>query len=249
MKNLLIGITGNKGAGKDIAANMLKYIIQASSYYKKDGIDYNVYKNIIINTDYTPKIHHFADPLKDVISILFNINRSDLDDRDKKDVLFYNIKNRIYRNASELTNDDILINEFKQNDISRPIMVKHYKYINQDNVYIRLRALLQFVGTNIFQNVFGKNVWINSIIGNLTGCDIIADVRFKTEEMAIVEHGGKIISIINSTYNNNNDNHQSEKEISYIQSDWEIIWDGNDKEYLFNQLKEFYYESVRQYIK
>lgn len=235
MKNLLIGITGNKGAGKDLSANMLSYI---------DTVDEADYKGYLENWFFPQiEIHHFADSLKDIISILFGINREDLDDRKKKDELYYNVKTKTYKKLEDIEKEDdyYIVDNIIQNDPSRPIFNGVYNMLMKyDNYYIKLRALLQFIGTEIFQNVFSPHVWINTVKFKLTGRDIIADVRFIKEADFISDNNGVLINIVNTKYINKTDNHASEMELSGFKFNYTIIWDGDNKEYLFNELVKFY---------
>lgn len=61
---MIIGISGKIGSGKDTVANILS----------------NMYPNV--------KILHFGDSLKDIISIVFNINRSILDTQEGKKAVY-----------------------------------------------------------------------------------------------------------------------------------------------------------------
>lgn len=251
MKKLLIGLCGEKGAGKDISASMLQYIIGNFNYNNYNISNATFEEDIPFDKDdEIPVIHHFANPLKDIISIIFGVPRKDLDNRDKKDKLYFNCKNLNYKKDDEICMIDVYIDEFQLKDLSRPVFTFWYKHLMEDdNTYIKLRTLLQFIGTDIFHNVFSPHIWINATLRKCNSQDIIADVRFPLEAQEIFHNNGKIIQIINTKHHyKEKDIHVSENQISCIKGDYSITWDGDNKEDLFNQLLTItknIYETIR----
>ena len=73
MKNYVIGIAGQKHSGKDTVASMINYIF-AIGISRVSYSDYLIRKASIEYT-YKDRIVHFADGLKDVLSIIYNIPR------------------------------------------------------------------------------------------------------------------------------------------------------------------------------
>lgn len=112
------------------------------------------------------------------------------------------------------------------------------------------RIVMQYLGTDILRKDVQKimpdikdNFWIKSI---MVKCDkekqndptvkiVISDVRFLNEAQEVRKAKGKIIKLIRPTINNN-DAHESEKNIDTIEEyDYLIINDGT-KEELFEKI-------------
>ena len=83
MKECIIGIAGCKNSGKDTVANMINYIF-ATGITRSNYADY-VIRRKSINISHKDRIVHFADNMKDVMSIIFSIPRFAFDNRVKKD--------------------------------------------------------------------------------------------------------------------------------------------------------------------
>lgn len=220
-KVTIVGIKGFKGSGKDTVASMISYILH-------DGImkaNYDTWllyhKNGFVENDEI--IIHFADKLKDDIAAFCNIDRKLLDRQDIKEENYYNFKTGIVStNIKDATyvvdkwNDAIL----KYNGLSS------YLVLYNNNVSIKIRALLQYYGTNVIKNHFWHEAFIRYTmnkafdIRNSKGQCIIADVRFENDECeAIKQCGGMIIRVDRKL--NNNDNHESEQ-IKICEDDYVI---------------------------
>ena len=80
---LIIGLSGQKGSGKDLTASIIDYIIKKNIR----GANYKdwVLHDVINKEKELKTIVHFADPLKEFISKLFNINIKYFYDRNYKD--------------------------------------------------------------------------------------------------------------------------------------------------------------------
>lgn len=214
-KVTIVGIKGFKGSGKDTVASMISYIlhdgIMKASYdtwllYHKNGFVEN--DEIII---------HFADKLKDDIAAFCNIDRKLLDRQDIKEENYYNFKTGIV--STNIKDIDCVINTVLEYDNLSTLLL-----LNNNNVSIKIRALLQYYGTNVIRNHFWHEAFIRYTmnkafdIKNSKGQCIIADARFEDECMAIKYYGGKIIRVDRRV---NNDNHESEQ-IKISQDDYVI---------------------------
>ncbi len=206
-KVTIVGIKGFKGSGKDTVASMISYIlhdgIMKANYdtwllYHKNGFVEN--NEIII---------HFADKLKDDIAAFCNIDLKLLDRQDIKEENYYNFKTGIV--STNIKDTDRVINnigEINYDNLSSLLL------LNNNNVSIKIRALLQYYGTNVIRNHFWHEAFIRYTmnkafnIRNSKGQCIIADARFEDECMAIKYYGGKIIRVDRRV---NNDNHESEQ--------------------------------------
>lgn len=213
-KVTIVGIRGFKGSGKDTVASMISYIlhdgIMKASYdtwllYHKNGFVEN--DEIII---------HFADKLKDDISEFCGIDRKLLDKQEIKENYYYNFKTGIV--STNIKDIDCVINTVLEYDNLSTLLLLN------NNVSIKIRALLQYYGTNVIRNHFWHEAFIRYTmnkafdIKNSKGQCIIADARFEDECMAIKYYGGKIIRVDRRV---NNDNHESEQ-IKISQDDYVI---------------------------
>lgn len=213
-KVTIVGIKGFKGSGKDTVASMISYILH-------DGImkaNYDTWllyhKNGFVENDEI--IIHFADKLKDDISEFCGIDRKLLDRQEIKENYYYNFKTGIV--STNIKDIDCVINTVLEYDNLSTLLLLN------NNVSIKIRALLQYYGTNVIRNHFWHEAFIRYTmnkafdIKNSKGQCIIADVRFEDECMAIKYYGGKIIRVDRRV---NNDNHESEQ-IKISQDDYVI---------------------------
>lgn len=214
-KVTIVGIKGFKGSGKDTVASMISYILH-------DGImkaNYDTWllyhKNGFVENDEI--IIHFADKLKDDISEFCGIDRKLLDRQEIKENYYYNFKTGIV--STNIKDIDCVINTVLEYDNLSTLLL-----LNNNNVSIKIRALLQYYGTNVIRNHFWHEAFIRYTmnkafdIKNSKGQCIIADARFEDECMAIKYYGGKIIRVDRRV---NNDNHESEQ-IKISQDDYVI---------------------------
>lgn len=213
-KVTIVGIKGFKGSGKDTVASMISYILH-------DGIMKATYdtwllyhKNDFIENDEI--IIHFADKLKDDISEFCGIDRKLLDKQEIKENYYYNFKTGIV--STNIKNIDYVINTVLEYDNLSTLLLLN------NNVSIKIRALLQYYGTNVIRNHFWHNAFVHYTINkafdirNKLGQCIIADARFDNECNVIKVCGGKIIRVDRRV---NNDNHESEQ-IKISQDDYVI---------------------------
>lgn len=215
-KVTIVGIKGFKGSGKDTIASMISYILH-------DGImkaNYDTWllyhKNGFVENDEI--IIHFADKLKDDISEFCGIDRKLLDRQEIKENYYYNFKTGIV--STNIKDIYCVINTVLEYDNLSTLLL-----LNNNNVSIKIRALLQYYGTNVIRNHFWREAFIRYTmnkafdIRNSKGQCIIADARFDNDECkAIRDCGGMIIRVDRKS---NNDNHESEQ-IKISQDDYVI---------------------------
>lgn len=214
-KVTIVGIKGFKGSGKDTVASMISYILH-------DGImkaNYDTWllyhKNGFVENDEI--IIHFADKLKDDIADFCGIDRKLLDRQDIKEKNYYNFKTGIV--STNIKDADCVINTVLEYDNLSTILLLN------NNVFIKIRILLQYYGTNVIRNHFWYDAFVRYTINkafdirNKLGQCIIADARFDNEYEAIKQCGGMIIRVDRKL--NNNDNHESEQ-IKISQDDYVI---------------------------
>lgn len=213
-KVTIVGIKGFKGSGKDTVASMINYILYNGIMKASYDTWLLYHKNDFIENDEI--IIHFADKLKDDISEFCGIDRKLLDRQEIKENYYYNFKTGIV--STNIKDIDYVINTVLEYDNLSTLLLLN------NNVSIKIRALLQYYGTNVIRNHFWHNAFVNYTINkafdirNKLGQCIIADVRFDNECNVIKVCGGKIIRVDRRV---NNDNHESEQ-IKISQDDYVI---------------------------
>lgn len=213
-KVTIVGIKGFKGSGKDTVASMISYILHDGIMKASYDTWLLYHKNDFIENDEI--IIHFADKLKDDISEFCGIDRKLLDRQEIKENYYYNFKTGIV--STNIKDIDCVINTVLEYDNLSTLLLLN------NNVSIKIRALLQYYGTNVIRNHFWHEAFIRYTmnkafdIKNSKGQCIIADARFEDECMAIKYYGGKIIRVDRRV---NNDNHESEQ-IKISQDDYVI---------------------------
>lgn len=211
MKNVIIGIAGQKNSGKDTVASMINYIATvgcAAAKYEQWLIRKAAYD--IKNRD---KIIHFADSLKDCLSIIYDIPRKYFDNRRYKDELFYSFTERRFISYEDCQRNPryyiIEISDLENTELS--YILSH----NIKDCVIKLRTLMQYFGTLCRENL-SDSIWVDSTIRKAheisvdKGYCIIPDVRHKIEFDAIMRsslYGGVIVI----KRDNNKPEHSSEE--------------------------------------
>lgn len=226
MNNYIIGIAGNKNAGKDTIANMINYIFKRG-VTKANYADWALQKAKLANIQ--DRIIHFADLNKDILSMLFSIDRIYFDSRKYKDEVYYSLTTGNFIDPIIAEHDKrwriITIEMLKEHSLDYIIKHNDSNYNTKFDA-IKLRTLLQYFGTEICRKQLGDDIWIKSTMTRATAVAtarricIIADVRFTNESDRIrnVQDApiyGRVVKIIrNIDKIGNNDKHESEQGIS-----------------------------------
>lgn len=195
MKSYIIGIAGELNSGKDTLASMINYIFAKGV----TQVNYSEWltQKVKYDASYKHRITHFADPMKDCLSIMYNIPREYFDDRKYKDELWYCTKEKRFL----IENDVIISGKYALltiNELNRvdglhlaDFIHMYNKYINNKILAIKLRTLMQYFGTEIGRKLLGDNIWVDATMGKAAdiaernGICIIPDVRYKNEWQAI----------------------------------------------------------------
>ena len=240
-KRIIVGVKGTKGSGKDTVADMIRYIMAAGT--TQASYDNYIWFTKNRDSELDVPILHFADKIKDDLSLILNINRSCFDDSKYKDELYYH-----FRTGSFIKKTDAIvpIEEITLDYLNHDTLA-NLRDAYKDDCIIKLRTLMQYYGTEVMRNHIGKEVWINSTINKAIqnrdyyGFAVIADVRFVNEWQAVRNVGGKIIHVVRGRLEDKVE-HSSEY-ITSSSSDYEIENNGNLMG-LFYKVLEFVKEEM-----
>lgn len=209
---MIIGISGKIGSGKDTIASIINYLLSTKEL--EDSISYEEYltsQSKYIDRDKEFEIKKFADKLKDVVCILINCTRDELEDQDFKNKelgeewWYYNTGDNDY---------PILIPFLTVHSVNDKINKSLLKYL----IKLTPRKLLQLIGTECGRKIIHPNIWVNSLFSNyqlndysidqtssleLTKSDkdirypnwAITDLRFKNELEAIKNKAGFVVRV------------------------------------------------------
>ena len=195
----IIGISGKKTVGKDTVGKIIQYLTGESTVYPFDlNIDYSYRSNW--------QIKKFADKLKDIICILINCTREQLEDESFK---------------SKELGEEWWYWYMERDGGYSPIILDYLtttkkelkNYEGLELIKPTPRFLLQFIGTNLFRNQLHPEIWVNSLMNEYKPQwkeetkvywkerlseypnFIITDLRFPNEMEAVKKRGGITIRV------------------------------------------------------
>ncbi len=189
----IIAISGKKGSGKDTVGNIIQYLTAYGKYSSFEQFMQRTPRN----AGNPWGIKKFADPLKDMLCILLNCTRDNLEDEEFKskelpeEWWYYKIA------------DKILPRFYYPNKIDNDICEARYL------VKPTPRLLLTQMGTECGRDILHPNLWVNALFSqyNPTGefnyIDdktiypkwIITDLRFPNEMKAVRDRDGITIRV------------------------------------------------------
>lgn len=232
-RHFVVGIAGSKNAGKDTVASMIDYIclVGVTSAKYITWLTRRISKRFVRS----PRVFHFGDKVKDVLSVMYGIPREYFYDRKPKDTYCYCINDgRVYEGLPAGAIDGYMITN---NHISEHgSLNKVIEAYPDKKLYIGIRTLMQYFATDVCRANLDDKIWIRTTIANaersayLFRLGVIADVRFDNEVEAIkrVRNGlyGGII-MIRRNGDGNNDSHVSEQGVTnydyLIENDGELM--------------------------
>ena len=205
IKNNLIGISGKMGSGKDTVGKILQYLscsppsVDEINHMMKFITNDKYKSNLDIASNY--QIKKYADKLKDIVCLLLNCTREDLEDREFKE-------KELGEEWWYYTDTLFKGNLYGYNEY-------HDKLKDDLNYYIiklTPRKLLQLLGTDCGREIIHPNIWVNALFADYksgyveqgvgwveTEDDypnwIITDVRFPNEAKAFKDRGCIVIRV------------------------------------------------------
>lgn len=252
MENL-IGITGKMQSGKDTIGKIIQYLtcknMDKDSYWSQAdffGDNFHAAKWLSLNSDY--QIMKFADSLKDMVCILLNCTREQLEDKEFKEKELGEEWDKYYIFGGNAVDKKTIIKRYME---EHSILPSEY-WLNSKRLPLTPRLLLQLLGTECGREIIHPNIWCNSLMSKYTkkftgktfhaagiGREvhdteypnwIITDVRFPNEADAIKERGGIIIRVNRKHGYNTPDGKWKEMPIDYHES--ETALDNYDFDYV-----------------
>lgn len=227
-QNNLYAVSGVKGSGKDLSSDILQYCLSVPKIFRQYWI-YNTFGKIF------PRKYKkiaFADPLKKMLSTLLNIPLDNFNNRNFKEDCVINISTLDY-SLSAFSNDEDRLSDSKFNKLAKSL---DPSLLNSN---LTIRQLMQYFGTQIMRQFFGKDVWVNSTLKHAAKNTIITDLRFKSEYDAVKSKNGIVIFINRFGYTFGQ--HASEKEMEdlLLNSKYDFVIDNNGSiKDLFNKIKQ-----------
>lgn len=231
MLNDLIAVSGLKGSGKNEAANMLKYLLNAPKPFRR----YFWYK-LGLKFPSKWRITSFAKPLKEVLAIILKTDVNKFEDRDFKENYFVSVEISKIIERKLLDDKDILSdNKFTK-------LIKSGNPLPPDT-WLSIRQLMQYFGTEVCRKWFGESIWINATLNNISHPTIVSDLRFKNEFERVKLLKGKTIYINRDICKPGT--HASEKELVELYNDNQfdfVVNNNNTLKDLFNNLKDIIWQ-------
>ena len=197
---MIIGISGKIKSGKDAIGKIIQMLAQ--------GIDSNTQITDYINgtniTGFDWEIKKFADKLKDIVCLLINCTREELEDRDFKEKELG--EEWWYYTDSLFNSTDSEQNLYSYSKYHRQLKNDLDFYI----IKLTPREILQLLGTEAGREIIHPNIWVNALFADYNpkfkGVEhddlngyypnwIITDVRFPNEIKAIKDKGGIVIRV------------------------------------------------------
>ena len=187
----IISISGKINSGKDTVGKIIR-ILTASPHFTDEAVEDFLEKDLY-ESDW--KIKKFADKLKDIVCLLLNSTRGQLEDREFKEQELGEEWDRIISSNGKV----YLPDEYPDLEYSK----------------LTPRLLLQLLGTECGREIIHPNIWVNALMSDykeynyaesISGTSevkklykypnwIITDTRFPNELEAVKKRGGITIRV------------------------------------------------------
>lgn len=206
----IVCLSGNAGSGKDTVADYL--------------VNHYGYKRMA-----------FADPLRDIVQLVFAMDEENVWDRKLRELPLKYLPNLTDEKVAHLLSESSSQEEF-------------FSKLN-DEQFWSVRKLLQYIGTEMFRNEIWADTWINNFNQRIEpGFNyVLTDVRFPNELSVVKEKfGGKILfaEVVRDGCDGKNvglANHESEKH--KFSMDIKIVNNGTLED-LYHKVKELIVDAI-----
>lgn len=171
----LIGISGKIGSGKDTIGQIINYLTCCNNFWSKgkeiptnftlELFSSKYYTGVIGRGDF--EIKKFAGTLKDVVCLLINCTREQLENIDFKNKELgeeWRVYQRDYR-TPEGNYKSMITKE--QYDVLHKLDKYNNTHVSYYNTYILTpRLLLQLFGTECGRQILHPNIWVNTLFSS-----------------------------------------------------------------------------------
>ena len=215
----IISISGKIGTGKDTVAAIIQYLVWKDRIKRKEITSiHNTFEDFLNISSVGYKlsgweIRRFADKVKDIVCILLNCTREQLEDREFKEA---ELGEKWWYYKHNIEGKILSIAEFDRiNALNMNLLNSHYTLVKPTP-----RLLMQLLGTNCGRIILHPNIWVNSLMIEYKAEDvgpvfskkyypnsnekdiivkypnwIISDTRFPNELKAVKDRNGVTIRI------------------------------------------------------
>ena len=193
----IVAIQGNNNAGKDTVASMLAYIV-------RQGVTKAKFMSWLVknktNKDDDEAIIHFADKLKEICSVITELDISNFNDRETKDELWWIYGTKCFVSDEEINNlkypRGLRLREGAQYVKINPNVFDKIVYDETVDAkvnipIIKLREVMIYIAEEMIKLKWDKNYFVNvtkekmiKVHKDNNFC-IIADERFHNEHVAV----------------------------------------------------------------
>ena len=187
--NNIIAISGLKNSGKSVVSSMLEFLFNTPKMFH--SYFWYKYQNLVPKKKIYKTVA-FADPIKEMLACLLNMDRSQFESRTIKETCLVNFTelSKIYTNECGLDLYNLL------SDAKFSKLAKEWNPELSKQYYLSIRQVMQLFGTEIMRNILDDKIWINCVLGRAQNQNIIiSDLRFITEYEEIKKRNGFIIYI------------------------------------------------------
>ena len=232
---MIIGISGKINSGKDTVGKIVKLIRLLNKADTKELLmEYEHFErnNLwdVVKGPSSFEIKKFADKLKDMVCILLNCTREQLEDREFKEK---ELGEEWWKWHITFEGNHEGYIDYKGNE-------NHYEeqdMIDSHLIKLTPRLLLQLMGTECGRQIIHPNIWVNALMSEYKIIEnyntiypnwIITDVRFPNEFRSIKNKGGITIRV--NRPNLPESFHLSEISLNSAECDYTIDNNGNIEE-------------------
>lgn len=206
---MIIAISGKMNSGKDEIGNIIRYLLYKERYKGvAHVVEYPYLSDMdkrLLDAEDGFVVKKFADKLKQIVCILLNCTREQLEDREFKDIVlgeeWWYFKCIHFSEPGSLVPYEGHLSKLKS---------PHWELIKPTP-----RIILQLLGTEAGRNIIHPNIWINALMSEYKNkyarstwwgrhpkypAWIITDMRFPNELMAVNKFNAITIRV-NSNFN------------------------------------------------